>query len=294
MQPDPKPPVAGEPPSITLVTPSFNQARYLESTIQSVLEQQYPRLQYGIVDGGSTDGSLQIIERYRKHLDFVIIEPDRGQSDAINKGLALAQGDILGWLCSDDTLLPGALARVADHFAGHPDDPWLIGQAQRIDAEGNPLGLLQALGDFTLAGALIRQRPFNVPQPATFWRAAIWRQVGGLNPDLHHAMDFDLWCRWLALGHHPTILNQPLATYREHPQSKTCSQADRFIAALIEIEKRLAPNLPWRDRLRLYRRIGYQQRALAILRQPDRLGPLVLRRPWWLLSQQIRRALLGR
>lgn len=281
-------------PGITLVTASFNQARYLESTIQSVLDQRYPSLQYGVVDGGSTDGSLAIIDRYRKHLSFVIVEPDRGQCDAINKGLALADGRILGWLNSDDTLLAGALATVGEHFAQFPEHGWLIGHGQRIDQEGRPLGQLRACGDFTLAGALIRDEPFNVPQPASFWRRSLWQAAGGLNESLHHAMDFDLWCRWLALGHRPTLIDRELATYREHPQSKTCSQADGFIAALIDIEKRMACRLAWRDRLRLYRKIGYQERALAIRRHGASLWPQVIRRPWWLASQQIRQAMWGR
>lgn len=278
-------------PSISLVTPSFNQAQYLERTIVSVLEQGYPNLQFGIVDGGSTDGSRDIIERYRQHLNFVILEPDGGQSDAINKGLDRARGHILGWLNSDDTLLPDALWKVARHFQANPQDQWIVGIARRIDENDQTLGLLEPTGQFTLAGALLRVQPFMIPQPASFWRNQLTRSVGFLDPLLHHAMDFELWCRFLAAGARPRILTEHLATYREHSQSKTCAQAQRFIQALIDIESRMVHLLPWSQRMQLRQRIGYQQRALAILAQPSRLWQKTLLRPWWLVSQQIRQAL---
>ncbi|MEX0774367.1 MAG: glycosyltransferase family 2 protein [Phycisphaeraceae bacterium] len=280
-------------PRISIITPSYNQAAFLEETIRSVLDQDYPNLQYGIVDGGSTDGSIDIIERYRDRCDFVIIERDGGQSEAINKGLSRADGQVIGWLNSDDTLLPGALRLVAERFAADPALSWLIGTATRIDARGRPLGELTPTGDFTLAGALIRDTPILVPQPATFWRRALTDAVGLLDESLHHCMDFDLWCRFMAAEHQPLLLSHALATYREHESSKTCSQADRFIVALIGIEKRYRHLLPLRDQMRLLRRIGFQERALAVRLAKVRPWRQVLRRPWWLLSQQVRAALLG-
>lgn len=277
-------------PRITIVTPSFNQAPFLEQTIVSVLDQHYPDLQFGIIDGGSTDGSIDILHRYRDRLSFTLIEPDQGQSDAINKGLARADGDIVGWLNSDDTLLPGALRTVGGHFARHHACDWLIGRCRQTDAEGRLVSILAPEGQFTLAGALLRPRGFSVPQPSTFWRRSLMNRAGLLDVRLHHCMDFELWCRFLALGVTPDLIDDALSTYRLHPSSKTCAQADRFIAALIDIEKQYAHHLPWRARWQLYRHIGYQTRALA-LRRGGGLWRDILRRPWWLASQQVRAAL---
>jgi GT2 family glycosyltransferase len=279
-------------PTLTLVTPSFNQARFLEATIRSVLDQRYPNLEYGIIDGGSSDGSAAIIERYRKHLSFTVIGPDAGQSDAINHGLRRARGSVLGWLNSDDVLLPGALRRVGEHFAQYPACPWLIGACTEVDQEGRALRTLRPVGEFTLAGALLRPRGFNVPQPSSFWRRELTDCVGLLDPALHYCMDFELWCRFLAHGARPDIIVPELSTYRLHPHSKTCSRPEGSIAALIEIERRYLPALPGAPRRRLRRLIGYQSRALAIRTSPGRPWAQVLRRPWWLGSQQIVKALV--
>ncbi|MBL8121111.1 MAG: glycosyltransferase, partial [Anaerolineae bacterium] len=122
-------------PRITLVTPSYNQAAYLERTIRSVIDQDYPALQYLIMDGGSTDGSVEIIRRYERHLDGWVSQPDGGQSDAINQGFARAEGEIMTWLNSDDVLLPGALRLVGEIFARWPEIAWLTGQPANLDVD---------------------------------------------------------------------------------------------------------------------------------------------------------------
>ena len=277
-------------PRISIVTPSLNQAAFLEQTIQSVLEQGYPDLQYGIVDGGSTDGSIDIIERYRDRLDFVIIEPDSGQPEAINKGFRKADGQIINWLCSDDTLLPGSLHRVGEFFASQPDAVWMIGRAVDTDAAGERLQVNAPRGVFSFPAALFREGGFNVPQPATFWRRSLLDECGLLNETLQYCQDYELWLRFLEKGHQPVLVESELATYRMHPASKSCSQADRFIATLIRIGQMYAPHLRLRDRLALMRLLGYQKRALAVrqAQQPADLWPVVMKRPWWLASQQIR------
>jgi glycosyltransferase involved in cell wall biosynthesis len=279
-------------PTITLITPSFNQARFLGATIRSVLDQHYPHLQYGIVDGGSTDGSIRIIDHYRATLNFVKIGPDAGQSDAINRGFQRASGEVLGWLNSDDLLLPGALQKVGEHFARADSSPWLIGGCREIDQFARPLGSVAAHGQFTLAGALLRPGGFNVPQPSTFWRRELTDRVGLLDPTLHYCMDFDLWCRFLAAGERPDIVDAELSAYRLHPSSKTCARPDRFIAALIDIERRYLHALPPRQRLLLHLLIGYQRRALAVRTSAGRPWKAVLRHPWWLGSQQVLSALV--
>ena len=274
-------------PRISLVTASLNQGAFVEQTIRSVLDQGYPNLQYGIVDGGSTDGSLEIIERYRHQLDYVVIEPDEGQSQAINKGLARADGEIVGWLNSDDTLLAGALHRVGKFFYERGDANWLIGHSVQIDDRGAPGERIAPTGEFTLAGALLRSEPFNVPQPSTFWRSLLTDEAGLLDESLHHCMDFDLWCRFLAAGYRPTVIDTELATYRFHESSKTCGQEAGFIAALIDIERRYAQLLDWRQRLALRHRIGYQHRALAVRTLGRAVWRQALYRPWWFGSRQV-------
>jgi GT2 family glycosyltransferase len=280
-------------PTITLVTPSFNQAAFLEAAIRSVLDQGYPNLEYGIVDGGSTDGSRHIVERYREHLSFAIIEPDRGQAHAINKGLRCARSQVLGWLNSDDLLRSGALRRVGEYFASHPECSWLIGSCRQVDSAAGVSNALPPVGEFTLAGALLRPRGFNVPQPSTFWRRGVTDGVGLLDESLHYCMDFELWCRFMAAGHVPQLLREELSVYRLHRDSKSCAHPDCFIAALIDIERRYLPLLPLGQRLRLRRLIGYQRRALAVRTGRTHLWRQVVRHPWWLGSQQVIGALAG-
>ena len=285
--------MSSECPRITIVTPSFNQASFLDSTIRSVLDQDYGNIQYGVVDGGSTDGSIDVIDRYRDRLDFAIVEPDRGQAEAINKGLRRADGDVVGWLCSDDTLRQGALQSIGGHFADHGDDAWLAGSCDMVEVDGRRLRPNRPTGDFTLAGALLRDevRTFNLPQPGVFWRRSLHDRLGWLDESLHYCMDFEFWLRLLSAGYQPALLDVVLATYRLHGKSKTCTQRDGFLREHLVIERRYARHLAWLDRLRVWRRLGYTQRTLATRASRRRLWARVIQRPWWLGSQQVRQAL---
>lgn len=280
-------------PRITIVTPSFNQASYLEQTIRSVLDQGYPNLEYGVVDGGSTDGSVQIIERYRHKLDFAIIEPDGGQTEAINKGLHRAQGEIVGWLCSDDTLLPGSLQMIGQHFASHGRDVWLAGACRVVDPNGQVTSVAKPCGEFTIPGVLLRSdnRPVVFPQPSMFWRRSLHDQLGLLDESLHYCMDFDFWLRLIKAGHRPTLLETELATYRLHDTSKSCAAPEGFLHEHVVIEGRYSRTLSLPQRLAVYRRLGYTQRACAIRTIDGRPWRAVVRRPWWLLSRQVLYAL---
>lgn len=280
-------------PSITIITPSFNQADFLEETIQSVLAQGYPSLQFGVIDGGSTDGSDKIIEAYRDRLDFVVIEKDDGQTQAINKGLKLAKGEIVGWLCSDDTLLPGALHTIGGHFAHHPDDDWMAGACRVVDANGRCTDTVKPSGAFTLPGVLLRDdvRPFNLPQPGVFWRRSLHEDLGLLDESLHYCMDFEFWLRLIEVGLRPTLIDAELATYRLHDTSKSCAMPMGFTREHIHVEGHYAKSLPLMQRVQVLRRLGYMYRASVLDAADARPWDAVMRRPWWLLSQQVRDAL---
>jgi len=178
---------------ITIVTPSYNQARFLEATLRSVHDQGYPNLEHIVIDGGSTDGSVEILRRFEGKLAYWVSEPDRGQTDALIKGFSRATGEILAWLNSDDLYEPHTLWEVADFFSRHPEVHFVYGDAMWIDINGMVLKPKKEI-------------PFNrfiwlydhnyIPQPSSFWRREIYEAVGGLDPRFDLAMDADLWIRF--------------------------------------------------------------------------------------------------
>jgi glycosyltransferase involved in cell wall biosynthesis len=204
-------------PLVSIITPSFNQARYLESTIHSVLDQDYPNLEYIIVDGGSQDGSAEIIRGFSDRLAWWVSEKDRGQTDAINKGFARAKGEILAWLNSDDTYQPHAIAEAVGYLRDWPEVGLIYGDANFIDENGRVIGRFPAAQtDYRR----LRQGYVHIPQQASFWRANLWRKVGPLDPSFYFAMDYDLWVRLAALA--PVQYTPRLwANFRLHTQGKT-------------------------------------------------------------------------
>jgi GT2 family glycosyltransferase len=219
-------------PKISVVTVSFNQAPYLEAAIHSVLDQHYPALEYIIVDGGSQDGSLEIVERYRERCSAVIIEPDRGQSDALNKGFARASGDILTWLCSDDLIEPGALQQVAAAWRrGKPDlivgGCVRIGQTRRHEIARHrcalPMGVLLRLDPLDLLRFMGSwQRGHYFYQPEVFFSRRIWEASGAyLKRHLYYGMDYDLWIRMALAGATILHVTPMLACSRVHAGQKT-------------------------------------------------------------------------
>jgi glycosyltransferase involved in cell wall biosynthesis len=176
-------------PLVSIVTPSYNQAAYLEATLRSVLEQEYPNIEYLVVDGASTDGSVEIIQRFSHRLTWWVSEKDSGQSEAINKGFHRARGEFVGWLNSDDVYLPGAVAAAVKSFSSHPQAGVVYGDALAIDARGQPFNLMCAR-QFTLVDLMA----FNIIyQPAAFMRRSILEQAGYLKPQNHLLMDNLLW-----------------------------------------------------------------------------------------------------
>ena len=186
-------------PRITIVTPSYNQAKYIEATIRSVLLQGYPNLEFFIMDGGSTDGSVEIIRQYDPWITKWVSEPDRGQTHAINKGLSLGSGEIFTWLNSDDILVPNSLFHVAEMYRQSPNAVGWVGGCYLISPEGVllttelPRGLTQSeLADWYHTGYIF--------QPSCFFSANAYRKIGGLDESLNYSMDFDLWIRLAGEG----------------------------------------------------------------------------------------------
>ncbi len=222
-------------PLVSIVTPSYNQARYLETTIRSVLEQDYPRLEYILMDGGSTDGSLDIIAKYAPRLAGWVSEKDEGQTDAVNKGFARARGEILAWLNSDDTYEPGAVASAVAFLRDRPEVGLAYGDANYIDENG------QVCGRFPAAQTdyrRLRRGYVHVPQQSSFFRAELWRQVGPLDPSFYFAMDYDLWVRIAARSQLQYLPGQIWANFRLHGDSKTLASGDRCWPEMLKVHFR--------------------------------------------------------
>jgi hypothetical protein len=208
---------------VSIITPSYNQAEYLEQTMRSVLEQDYTPIEYIVIDGGSTDSSSEIIRKYTGRLAWWISEKDAGQADAINKGLRRAQGEIVAWLNSDDLYLPGAVSQAAAAFQAHPEAGMVFGDAATIDPQGRTLNPL-VFGDWGLP-ELMRFR--IICQPAVFMRRSVLEQAGSLDLNYHFLLDHHLWIRIARLGpirHVPQVW----AAARHHPGAKNVAQAPGF------------------------------------------------------------------
>jgi glycosyltransferase involved in cell wall biosynthesis len=201
---------------ITLVTPSYNQAPFLERTIRSVLDQEYPRLQYIVMDGGSTDASVEIIKRYADRLYYWQSQPDGGQTAAINAGWRKGQGEVLAWLNSDDYYLVGALRLAGEYFRDHPEAWVMYGSVQLIDAAGQPLGFM---GEPFRRRTMITSRNL-IPQSSSFLRRTAIERVGEMDETLHYVMDLDLFMR-IADHSTPVFVPQVLSAQTVHRDAKT-------------------------------------------------------------------------
>jgi glycosyltransferase involved in cell wall biosynthesis len=234
-----------EPLTLSIVTPSFNTAQYLGDAIQSVLAQNWPRVNYIVMDGGSTDGSVELLRSFGDRIRWVS-QKDDGQSDALNIGFARLGGDILGWLNSDDTYAPGAFRTVMQYFEAHPDVDVVYGNANFIDAAGN------------LIGPCVHIEPYNhrrlfyysdfIVQPATFFRRSAFEAVGGIDASLYFGMDYDLWLR-LATRFKFAYLPTLLANYRWLASNKTAVGSFKRIDEIERILAKHGIGLPAYNRL---------------------------------------------
>lgn len=219
-----RPTVAGrEPLTVSIVTPSYNQADFLEQTLDSVLNQGYGRLEYIVQDGQSSDGSAAVLERYQKRLTHWETRRDRGQAHAINLGFQHATGEVLAYLNSDDLLLPGTLHYVADYLDRHPEVDVVYGHRIVIDEAGNEIGrwVLPPHNDAVLSWA------DYVPQETLFWRRGIWERVGGaVDESFQFALDWDLLLRFRDAGARMVRLPRFLGAFRHHEQQKTAARLE--------------------------------------------------------------------
>lgn len=202
-------------PLVSIITPSFNQAEFLEQTIQSVLTQDYSNIEYIIIDGGSTDGSVDVIKKYADKIKVWVSEPDKGQTEAINKGFAKAKGEILAWINSDDIYNPNAVSEAVEYLIENPNIAMVYADCNFIDENGNVIGKFNAK---QTNYKLLRQGSVHIPQQTMFFRAKYWTP---LDPSFYFAMDYDLWTHIAKQAEIKYLQGHVWASFRIHTSSKT-------------------------------------------------------------------------
>jgi len=221
-------------PLVTIVTPSLNQGRFLRATIESVLAQDYPRIEYLIMDGGSADETAAVAAEYASRLEFVS-EPDRGQSHAVNKGFARGRGEVLAWINADDLLLPGAVSAAVEGLAGHPEAGAVYGDGVRIDEAGREIGRFPYTEPFNL-WKLVHLYDY-VLQQTLYMRRGAFEEAGGLDESLHYAMDWDLLIR-LGLRRPLAFIPKKMGAIREHPAAKSFRGGRARLAEIVRVLRR--------------------------------------------------------
>ncbi len=257
---------------ISIITPSYNQAGFIERTIDSVQSQRGEfELEHIVVDGGSDDGTREILRRYGAAVRW-ISEPDEGQADALNKGLAMATGDVIGWVNSDDLYEPGALSAVAEVFAAEPQTQWLYGKVRIVDAED------REIRRWITRYKNLRMRRYSyskllaenwISQMGVFWRRSAGQQVGPFRKDLHYCMDYDYWLR-LGARWCGRFVDRYLAAFRWYPQSKSGAGFGRQFSEELTVARELAAGgHRWallRHRLNYFKIVGAYS-LMALLRR---------------------------
>jgi glycosyltransferase involved in cell wall biosynthesis len=258
-------------PRLTVITPSLNQARYLERALRSVLDQDYPDLEYIVMDGGSTDGSVEILRRYGDRLAYWVSEPDSGQSWAINRGIERSTGEVIAYINSDDYYLPGAFEAALPFFED-PTVRWVAGTTEYRGADGTLEILWKALPPPGLRGRWVRG-PWYIPQASSFWRRDVFDEFGLLRDDLDFVFDTEFGLR-LALGDvWPLTFDRPLAVRYLHSEAKS-AEPSQFHREYATVAKQLRRQLSWWERA-----LDFPFRTQYLVR--ERLGLLNLRERWF-------------
>jgi glycosyltransferase involved in cell wall biosynthesis len=232
-------------PTLSIVTPSYNQGQFLEDAIRSVILQEYPNLEYVVIDGGSSDGSVEMIKKYQSRLAYWTSGPDKGQYDAINKGFEKTSGEIMGWLNSDDKFTPWAFSVVAEIFSSFPSIEWISTvQPLSWNRQGQAMAIMFSGGfnrtSFLKGGNLPTPGSFGrrfIQQESTFWRRSLWERAGGrLDTSLQLAADFELWARFYRHADLYGVLT-PLGGFRSHGDQKSVLQAEAYMEEAARVLK---------------------------------------------------------
>ena len=228
---------------ISIITPSYNQGQFIEATILSVLNQSYPNIEYILVDGGSTDNTMEIVNRYRDRIDIVISEKDKGQSDAINKGFKLSTGTLAGWINSDDLLYPDCVEKIVELYRQHPNGSiYYHSFNERIDKNGKGLKIYQHI--IPDKEHLLKVN-YDVIQQGSFYNTEMLRKVNYLNIDNHYCMDLDLWLYLLDEGPIYCTKDFPHSGFRIHEDTKTSTGRLNFLANIYQVLKK--HRVKWHD-----------------------------------------------
>lgn len=270
-------------PKISIITPSFNQAQYLEETIRSVLLQGYPNLEYIIVDGGSTDGSVDIIRRYAPWLAWWVSEPDAGQSQAINKGFAKSSGEIMAWINSDDSYAVQAFQSVVQSFNDR-GTLWVAGLVDQVEANGTILRpgrrFEEKIENWYVGSPYL--------QPGIFWRHELWQKAGGLDEGLQYCFDYDLLLRFVQQQPFALWVDHKLANFRIHPRSKTSTDQLKFMKERHRVYRRYPPEkLGFNSRFNIWK-LRRERQARIYMKMDNNAFPLLkklffilLAAPWF-------------
>lgn len=273
---------------LSIITPSYNQGRFLDETILSVLNQGYKSLEYIVIDGGSTDDSVDVIRRYEDKLDYWVSEKDRGQVHAINKGLERATGDIVAFINSDDVYLPGTFNAVINHFNDHPESEWVCGDTIMF-GEGYDTYVIRAVVPKSAAHCL--SWAYRAPQPGHFWKRELVKS--GFQERWNYDFDHDMYVRLLLAGHKCEHIPLPFAGYRLHEVSKTIAEGHRQLEEFDQIAEFYEPQLHgvdqrWCKATRFLRlsyaasEAGKKSEAIKWLTRAFATHPEgVLNRPFW-------------
>jgi glycosyltransferase involved in cell wall biosynthesis len=237
-------------PKVSIIIPSFNQGQFLEASIRSVLEQDYPNIECIVVDGGSKDNSVEIIKKYQDHFAWWVSEKDKGHAAALNKGFSHATGDILAWLNSDDIYFPGAVSEAVSVLQSRSEAGMVYGDADLIDDSGETVG---QFGSKQTSYRQMLRGSVHIPQATTFFRADVWRKIGPLDLSLFFSFDYDLWVR-IAKVSQVLYIPKRWAKFRIHGEGKTIVNDDRCYPDMLRVLEREGGSwLSWL-RLRMYAR----------------------------------------
>jgi glycosyltransferase involved in cell wall biosynthesis len=253
-------------PKITVITPSYNQGQYIEETILSIINQGYPNLEYIIMDGGSTDNTVDIIKKYQDKIHYWVSEKDRGQSDAINKGLRKATGEIINWINSDDQLQPGALSAIARHFMAHPEAIIVHGRIEYFGETSNYYSVNIPRKDLETRYV----SHICMPQPGAFFKRKLIEEQGYLDESLHFSMDTDLFMR--AGLHYPLVqIEDVIARFRLHGNSKSVSAFSKtFLSDNKRIFSRVLATLGDQNAIGEMKKLGLYEEPAHLYNKPAR------------------------